>query len=101
MRSSSQIQPSYSSKALLKIIKNRQIKGTLIAATSATRVPFAVCYVKLMLYYKALAGYKTIYFKTNITDKIYIKILIFSRFPVSRLIRTYEIIPNEIPSAML
>ena len=45
--------------------------------------------------------YRNIYFKIKITAKKYISIEILFRWPVSKLMATYEIMPNEIPSEIL
>ena len=51
--------------------------------------------------FKFILFYKKIYFNTNKIAKIYISGVIFLALPQQRLITTYEITPNTIPSEML
>ena len=48
-----------------------------------------------------LSPYKKIYFKTKMTARTYMRREIFSRLLVKTLMKTYEIMPKEIPSEML
>ena len=48
-----------------------------------------------------LSPYKKIYFNTKMTARTYMRREIFSRLLVKTLMKTYEIMPKEIPSEML